>query len=267
MTKDYRAKKEFSVFDMVIIYAIIVSLVFIIIRPLVYALPRYISSAVPFFIIGAAKWIYAFLPLKNKKSTLACFFIIATLIPYFLIVVGDPILPRVFIHATNISTLLTESCMLTLLYLLPLVIVFFGAYLFYKEEKKLNILVLANTLLLISASISVSYLQTNACYSTTYEYGETGLIETARYLQENTAPNETIISAGDVAWYAHRRYYYPDCIRNITKFQKVISENNITYIVIRERFLYESPEMRTTIEQNNYKLIERIGSFNIYFRG
>lgn len=46
-----------------------------------------------------------------------------------------------------------------------------------------------------------------ADYATTYDYGQTGFMDTVSFITLNTTPNDIIVSMKDIGFRAHRRYY------------------------------------------------------------
>jgi hypothetical protein len=59
----------------------------------------------------------------------------------------------------------------------------------------------------IGFQLSISRIQAISNYSTKYNYGKTGIYQTAAWLKMNTAPNEPIWAMKDVGYYVHDRYY------------------------------------------------------------
>jgi hypothetical protein len=84
------------------------------------------------------------------------------------------------------------------------------AAVFMRRERGGRIASLAVTCVVvfgIGFQTSIARVQAIAPYSTTYEYGQTGLEDTAAYLKARTGPEEAVWAMKDVGHYSGRRYY------------------------------------------------------------
>ncbi|MCD6565276.1 MAG: hypothetical protein J7K53_04965, partial [Bacteroidales bacterium] len=165
------------------------------------------------------------------------------------------------------KNLLTSFIMLsiykTITYLLPILIFFIFLKILKVHLTTSKIITFSLIFALISTCIYVDGIQSQAKYSTTYNYGETGLKKTASYIREHTNSNDTIIGETDIGYYSRRPYYRafflstsPDQIRD------VINSNNLTYIVFRSNDLWKN-EVKEIIAVE-YARVDKNGSFVIY---
>jgi len=124
---------------------------------------------------------------------------------------------------------------------------------------------------LITTSIYIDAVQSQADYSTTYNYGETGLRETASYVSNHTNKSDIIIADFDIGYYAGRRYYIPFDISHCGKsdfslcqkqFEEIIDSNKINYLVFRSNDFWKK-ELNEYMN-SKYKFVSRIGSFEVY---
>jgi len=267
--KKYLMLNEFTITDFLLVYGLLVFIEYTAIRPSAYGFPKYYGPMMPAFSIVVASYVYECCIhnfTRNKTNDLLIYGTVLIIsILYFLFVLGDP-----FIIDTNLDKyqIVGKTTTIFVLYIIPLGIALVCLRIFTQEHKISKLFVLYLTILLISASLSLSYLQSQANYSTAYLYGQTGMQETIDYILTHTTSNDTIISPKDLAYYTKNPFYETNAhlLNNPERFYKIIYERNIPYIVMRSKGAYiisYYPHILGIIN-SDYSLVAKFGYFNIY---
>ncbi len=124
-------------------------------------------------------------------------------------------------------------------------------------------------------SLGVAAAQAKARYSTTYDYGQEGLAETACYLRTHTEPGDRLVCMKDVGYLAERRYYSTySAIQGVPEYMnailRVLESGEARYAVFTEGRgqdnLALNPRLQAGVEQ--FCRLERsIGHYRIYACG
>lgn len=124
-------------------------------------------------------------------------------------------------------------------------------------------------------SLGVAAAQAKAHYSTTYDYGQEGLAETACYIRSRTEPGERLVCMKDVGHLAGRRYYSTySAIQGVPEYMnavlRVLESGEARYAVFTEGRgqdnLGLNPRLQAGVEQ--FCRLERsIGHYRIYVCG
>lgn len=121
-------------------------------------------------------------------------------------------------------------------------------------------------------SFGVTSAQAKAQYSTTYDYGQEGLAETACYLRSHTSPEDILVCMKDVGFHAKRRYFSTySAIQGVPKYMdgvlREIAEGRVRYAVFTEGRgqdqLSLNPVLKAGVEQH-CRLEQSIGHYRIY---
>lgn len=114
--------------------------------------------------------------------------------------------------------------------------------------------------------------QEQIAYATTYDYGQTGLVETAAFISANTGPDDVIASMKDVGFLTKRRYYenyqaiYLDGSSRV-ELVKAIESGRVSYVVFTEGRgqdqLRMNPVLRDWI-RDNCTLVRSFGDYRVY---
>ncbi len=123
----------------------------------------------------------------------------------------------------------------------------------------------------IGFQFSISRIQAISPYPTKYLYGQTGLDQTANYLNLNTEDDEVIWSMKDVGYYADRRfiesyrYYFNESLE--TELEGMLKEGKVRYYVVTTGIGQDNIDYYTRIGEilEDHATIERrFGNFIIY---
>lgn len=124
-------------------------------------------------------------------------------------------------------------------------------------------------------SLGVAAAQAKAQYSTTYDYGQEGLAETACFLRAHTAPGDRLVCMKDVGYLAGRRYYSTySAIQGVPEYMntvlRVLESGEARYAVFTEGrgqdYLGLNPRLQAGVER--FCRLERsIGNYRIYACG
>lgn len=276
--KNFLRTKKLICSDLLLLCSFTIVIMYSVIYPLAYGFPSYSVASIPFFSILIGE-LFARSDIEKifKERYIQCLACFGIVWVYLFYVVKDPIIfpwkqeYEMFIYIYNnlLITFIRFLVYKTLIYVLPFLIFFIWFMIFRFDRSKL--VVISLIFALVSTSIYLDAVQSQADYLTTYNYGETGLREAASYVGNHTNKSDFIIADFDIGYYAGRRYYIPfnflhcresDFTICQRQFQKIIDSNNITYIVLRSNDLWK----KEVIEYVNsrYTFISRIGSFEIY---
>ncbi len=150
------------------------------------------------------------------------------------------------------------------------VVVGVGAWL-AKHLEIASAAVLLMTVAQIGAAAGVATFQVQQEYSTTYNYGQTGLEETAAYLRATSDPSDFIMCMKDLGPMTGRRYYESygfiyggeaggtDAIR--------ILKDKTRFAVFTEQIGEDQLIMNSTLlswVQSNCRIVKKIGNYRIY---
>ena len=114
--------------------------------------------------------------------------------------------------------------------------------------------------------------QTRAHYSTTYDYGQTGMPETILYIRQNTQPGDVIASMKDVGFQAGRRYYETyyailDIADSRQRFIEAIATHKIKLAVFTvahgQDSLSFNPKLKQWMEEHG-AIVASFGDYRIY---
>jgi hypothetical protein len=132
-------------------------------------------------------------------------------------------------------------------------------------------LVAGALLLHVGIQAGIAAYQSRVEYSTTYNYGQSGLQETAAFIRARTAEQEIISSMKDVGFLAKRRYYenygalYDDA--SAARLIEAWEAGRVSYIVFTEGIgqdgLAIKPALRDWVARNA-DLVASFGNYRIY---
>jgi hypothetical protein len=132
-------------------------------------------------------------------------------------------------------------------------------------------LVAGALLLHVGIQTGIAAYQSRVEYSTTYNYGQSGLQETAAFIRARTAEQEIISSMKDVGFLAKRRYYenygalYDDA--SAARLIEAWEAGRVSYIVFTEGIgqdgLAIKPALRDWVARNA-DLAASFGNYRIY---
>jgi hypothetical protein len=114
--------------------------------------------------------------------------------------------------------------------------------------------------------------QAKAQYSTTYDYGQEGLAETACYVRAHTAPGEMLVCMKDLGYYAQRRYWQTySAIQGVPQYMNgvlgAIASGKVRYAIFTEGRgqdnLSLNPALKAGVEEM-CRLERSIGHYRVY---
>ena len=118
--------------------------------------------------------------------------------------------------------------------------------------------------------------ESRAEYATTYEYGQTGFMDTVAFLRLNTGPNDIIVSMKDIGFRAHRRYYenysalYGDRAAE-DRLTAAVASGKIAYLVFTEGHGEDQLAMKPSLLKwvaEHCQLVRSFGNYRVYkYRG
>lgn len=159
--------------------------------------PKYHITMMPLWAIGAAYVLYRFVPRLSWWEIPGYGVTLAGMAGYFTRFVGDQYV--LFRGWDFVLPLLVWPAALGLVFLM------LGAVLGKQQVPRQ--LAILSVLLTLSWSWGVSLAQSQATYSTAYNYGTAGQKETAAYLDSILKPEEAYVAAREVAYYAHEQTF------------------------------------------------------------
>jgi len=229
--------------------------------------PRYFTPMMPIFSVIFADYICQFKPHIKKNIVPVIVFVIIILTPYYIFILKDPLLvDRIIFDSTSISEIIWTTLFVSILYILPVVISFIFFKIFNKENNK-HAIVLAIILSLVTFSVYMDIIQSNAEYNTGYFYGESGMKETINYVNSKISPNDSVIAEDAMAYYLNvKKYYYLPT--NLEKFEEISKDENIKYIIIVKKGYYTTPRYSKVLSflNSKYELDAQFGDFKIYHK-
>jgi hypothetical protein len=120
--------------------------------------------------------------------------------------------------------------------------------------------------------LGVAVCQAKAPYSTTYDYGQIGFMDTVGFIRANTGPEDVIVSMKDIGYRAGRRYYenfgaiYGDEAAT-NHLIDVMRSGKAAYIVFTEGRgqdqLHMKPRLGAWV-RDNCTLVRSFGNYRIY---
>ncbi len=223
--------------------------------------PRYFIPMMPLFSIVIADFIYGFgRELEGKLLPVGLIFIILSI--YILFVLGDPILiDRIIFETGSIYAIVTKTAQTFLLYLLPFAI----SYFFFKITRTKNAAVIAVFISLIALNVGLDISHLLADYSTGYFHGERGMDKAIEYSRSYVRPDDAIIARDDVAYYlSSKEYYYLPW--DSKEFDKLVSNKNITYIIINKEGYFTSLKYASVFDRidKDFEMKAQFGDFKIF---
>jgi hypothetical protein len=122
-------------------------------------------------------------------------------------------------------------------------------------------------------SFGTAVYQQKAPYATTYDYGQTGFLDTVAFLKSNTQPDDIIVSMKDIGFGAGLRYfetYDPIYLNDEVKLAHIrdaISTGKIAYAVFTEGRgqdqLFVNPPFERWI-LGHCTLVRSFGNYRVY---
>ncbi len=120
--------------------------------------------------------------------------------------------------------------------------------------------------------LGIAEYQTKAPYATTYDYGQTGFLDTVAFLRSNTGPGDIIASMKDIGYRGQRRYFetYSGLYGNresARELTDIMGSGTIAYMVFTEERgqdqLIINPQVRQWVLEH-CTLIRSFGNYRIY---
>jgi hypothetical protein len=217
--RDYLKTRVLRKLDFLLIYSFLVFSFYMIVGQSPWKFPKYITPAMPLFAIITSEYIIRS-EFKFKKNYIPA---LAISIAYHLLFLRDPLIPP---HTAY------EAAILSLLYIIPLILVFFFLLIFEKSKSKSHLLLTA-VLVFIPTSLYLDAVHLTVDYSTIYNYGEGGFREAINYLRAHTTKYDVIVAPLDVGYYSRLRFYEPKAEMNIPDCQTFFESSVIKYVVLR----------------------------------
>ncbi|MFY9823778.1 MAG: hypothetical protein WAM82_20525, partial [Thermoanaerobaculia bacterium] len=129
-------------------------------------------------------------------------------------------------------------------------------------------LAIAALLVFAGLQAGVAHYQTRVDYSTTYDYGQRGLEETAAFIAARTTQRDVISSMKDVGYLARRRYYENyDAMYNDAAAARLIAAwdaGKVAYIVFTEGCCADQLSRRPVLANWVASHAEPVASFGNY---
>jgi 4-amino-4-deoxy-L-arabinose transferase-like glycosyltransferase len=261
--KTFLNTKKALYIDLLLIYGLVILFFFMMINTISYGFPKYLTQMMPLFSILLGHFIANFRFKSNSKFPFISIALILLLFLFHFLVIGDPFIPHNLFYTTSISlgnnlTTYLLSSLHGSLYLLPILITFI--ILLGLRYKFYTSLVLSLIIVLIVSGFYIDYVQSKADYSTIYNYGQEGFLETADYIRARTTNEDVILAPQVIADYAGRKYYHSFYFdAGWINFTKTIKENDLPYLVI-------APQNKFEGYHDLYEFRIEIGHFKIYQR-
>ncbi|MBS3142263.1 glycosyltransferase family 39 protein [Candidatus Woesearchaeota archaeon] len=255
------ANQKFGYERLLWIYCITITAFFVLIQHSAYGFPKYFIPMLPVAMILVSRLLVSsLLPMRRIPYSAIAVSALAVIV-LSLVVIKDPFLAHNFFFTHTISF---ESDLSRYLFenlkglsvALPLIVAF-GVFLAFRHATY-KALLLACWVVLIVSSLILNGIQLTATYSTTYAYGQQGVMDTARFVQDITSPNEIIIAPQSIAYYANRSFAmsYPSDHRFKDALPAVYANPSVRVIVTSPSDTFRIPP--------SFELQRRIGHFTVY---
>ncbi|MEK6906408.1 MAG: glycosyltransferase family 39 protein [Nanoarchaeota archaeon] len=198
----------------------------------------------------------------NRKDSLKIIIISILFLAYFFFIVKDPLIPE--FDSTSKNTNIEEIIFpvmknFVLYFIIPLLTGFF-MFCLLKSDYKILFLLLTLTII---TSVYIDLVHTQVRYSTYIRYGETGVLETVKYIKDNNISSRNIATYPNIGSYIGMPNYTEIMwvYRNHEEFiEEIIKNEKIEYIIIFERDI----ERIGKENMDYFKLKEKIGSYYIF---
>ncbi len=214
----FKNEKKWEPVDSLLFYSIIVGAGFIIIGGAQFGFPKY-HYPVFWALSASCAFVLSDIPDNvSKRQWLFFTFTVFVLFLYFLFAVRDLIYIFNFSikeaavnYSYNITGVIGRFIGKSVLYVLPLLVLLFIRKYFLKNcaaEPQIFLIIAA---LILSANLSLDFIQRNAKYRVGFCYGEEGTAELLNLLNRETASGETVLAANDIIYYAkkNKKEYLP----------------------------------------------------------
>jgi hypothetical protein len=157
-------------------------------------------------------------------------------------------------------------------WLLPTAIFCLIACAFYKRQHLLAAFAIMLVAFHVGLELGVTLYQVRQTYSTTYNYGQEGLTETAWYLRSVTNENDVIAALKDLGPLTQRRYYenYGYLYggeQGADKFIGLMTSRTIRYAVFTENLGEDQLVMNARLQDwiaRNCRVVKSIGNYRVY---
>jgi len=240
-------------------YAIMIILFYLITGLTGWNFPKYHVAAVPSIII----LLIYFMPKKIiniKKIIPLAIITILLLSAYFIIFLGDPLIPEIGGRVVTSSFYQVAKAVLIRTFLYAIIPLFLCIGLFERIPKKKIWLILF--FLIIFTSVYVNIIQAKADYSTHNLYGDKGLEEVLDFMKE--------VPPSEILCYHHVGYYLgyleiselATVLYNKPKLMEIIQTKNINWIILYQKDIIFIGEENL----KDFKLEKQIGDYYILKR-
>jgi len=249
---------QLSIFDILILYIIFGFSIFTIGNELPMGFPRYHYPLALIIIIITSIEIVR-MKRFQKLNIFALVLLLIFFIIYFVTIMLDPLLPHYLLtfETNNLVTRLIFGLQNQIYaMIIPLGVALIALWVIYRNKTAFSNVIPS---LLISYCVSTwlvtSVTQTQAAYSTIYEYGRFGGWEMAKLVQERTQPTDKIIAPQEIRWAAQRSN--GDFVVSLLACQDCIAQSTIEYFHKNKPVAY----VLTTKEDKRYTHITRDPQF------
>lgn len=268
--------------ELVDFFAIFSGLIFVVytfVGSTAWGFPRFYLPMLPGLSVVVAYFLVDNFAYVTRKEALLYLSMLALLTLYFLFIVGDPLLlpfppKRSFLFQSGIVRLIVSkaSCFSSL-YLLSLVFAIVVFKCVARRISAIGLVALAGVVTLAASNLSLNILQSRACYSTRYIYGEKGMEQTISYLKKRVSQSDLVICDSEIAYYlgTKRRigkFYLIDTrvLFRPASFRQLARQSKIGFVVIRKTDVAYSPQFGEikSLMKKRWMLDRKFGNFEIY---
>lgn len=264
--KRIRGKAESPMHDLLLLSVLFQTALYLLLLQSAYGFPKYFITAMPAAAIVAAHYSRGVFQLRYGRRELLLLLGLAVMVLAFnLLILKDPFLPHYAFSTQQIEFprdigVYAANNLLGILYLLPLLLAFPFLRILLRKDGWAAVK-LGSLVVIAVFGLYLSLMLAATPYLKPYFYGQAGMMEAARYVRENSAPDDTIVSRIEISYYANRRYYKsyptPPYFQPEERFYQILSENKPKFIVL-------SPIERIPDFREKYELDRRFGHFTVY---
>jgi hypothetical protein len=282
--KEFWREKRLSSIDVLLIYFWSVFIGYLLIGGITFGFPRYHFPMLPALSIIVAYFIFQIRARIDRKGIVIYSILILFLVVYNVIVVGDLVYginyklkESLIDDAISTRTALLKFTLQSLLYSIPLIVVFFITRVFAKGYSLLKVLTLSLFVCTITANLSLNIIQARAEYNTGYEYGGTGTRDVIDFLVRNVKPNSIILATEGIVYNynnvtrSNSPYFTPPDWEK-ESFIRILEEREPAAVVYgissntekQFREVFKSQEVQRLLQSNFEQ--RQIGSYTVWLR-
>lgn len=271
--------KKLAFLDILVIFGLIICFGYIAISATPFNFHKYQGFTVPFLLLSVAPQamgvLRKFSKTDGKKIVYLSIFMLLLAFVYSYFVIDDPL------YSLR-SGQFDQSTLLRLLIILGLIVPLPMVFLCFKRlnlgMKTQELWIMAAFLVTVASSLSLSFCQARADYSTNYYYGERGLKQTIDFVTARYGTVDMIFARKDIGWASDGKWFQacdylsesPYSTSKLEEFKELLYSVKPSILIISYRRSgirsqnYLQKLRANVLNPSGYENIKKIGDFEIY---